>query len=248
MNEQFSLETYSPNTAHVFGLLFSRKYFILDTRYIIHFMASQISHIIYAKKLFDSVEAGRVKIGGKINKDEFILGCVFPDIRRVEENLKRKDTHLNFYPLTLDFEKLTSFEAGWKFHLFCDMRREDILNKHQFYLGKENDGFYEFAGKILEDLLVYDEYDNWEKIVGYFNHPPFLLVKILEIKPETFRLWYAMVARYLEKKPTEKSARAFLTKQPNLQKHIDEIMKKVNDLQENKKAVKLLGKIQEEIV
>ena len=64
-------------------------------------MASQIAHIIYAKKYFDSLELANfadlsaeeklLMPSGKINKDEFILGCVFPDIRRIDKNIKRRE-------------------------------------------------------------------------------------------------------------------------------------------------------------
>ena len=211
-------------------------------------MASQISHIIYAKKFFDSAQEGKIEIGRKIDKDEFLLGCVFPDIRRIDKNIQRKDTHLKFYPLDLNFSGPSSFEAGWKFHLYCDMKREDILKKYGFYTGKENDGFYEFAAKMLEDELVYKEYNNWEKIINYFNNPAFPKIENLEINPETFRLWYAMVSKYAQKNPTSKTIRTFLTKQPRLQKNIDEIMEKMETLRQDKKAVKILGNIYEEIV
>ena len=88
-------------------------------------MASQIAHIVYAKKYFE-------KYPSTINKDEFILGCVFPDMRRIDGNIKRKDTHRHYDPLDLDFSGMTAFEAGWKFHLYCDMKREEILNKYDF--------------------------------------------------------------------------------------------------------------------
>ena len=95
-------------------------------------MAAPISHIVYAKRYFE-------KNPSTINKDEFILGCLFPDIRRVSENIKRKDTHIpeeilenvtsikKRNSIDLDFTGLTSFQAGWKFHLYCDMKREEIL-------------------------------------------------------------------------------------------------------------------------
>ena len=220
-------------------------------------MASQIAHIIYAKKYFDSFELVKIKDlndaerlvapGGKINRDEFMLGCIFPDIRHIGGNIKRKDTHFKFAPLDLDFSGLDSFQAGWKFHLYCDMRREEILNRNAFYSLKHAADFCNLPAKILEDELIYENYDNWEKISHFFNNPPEIKLD-LEIETETFRLWYAIVAKYIEKKPEEKSMRIFLSKQPTLANHVEIIMKSVAKLKENKKVVEILKKVKEEII
>ena len=220
-------------------------------------MASQIAHIVYAKKYFDSLDLAKVselsseeKLAAprkELNRDEFILGCVFPDIRRIDGNIKREDTHLKFPKLDLDFSGLSSFEAGWKFHLFCDMRREEILNKHKFYNGYKTDEMCIGANKILEDEIVYSSWDNWEKIEKFFNNPPYIETNI-GITAETFNLWYAILANYCQRKPDEKSERAFLVKMPSLAKKINEIMAAMSKLREDKKAVEILGKIKEEII
>ncbi|HRZ95026.1 MAG TPA: hypothetical protein P5262_00460 [Candidatus Moranbacteria bacterium] len=221
-------------------------------------MASQISHIVYAKKYFEALETGSLvknsngeeKISyplGKLNKDEFLLGCVFPDIRRIDENVKRKDTHMKFLPLNLDFSGLTSFQAGWKFHLWCDMKREKILNDLGFYKLQNTSDLYNFPSKILEDEFSYGEYNNWEKLKNYFNNPPFLGMDI-SISRETYNLWYAMIARYIENNPNEKSMRIFLSKNSHLPASLDEIMKKIILIKQDKKAVELLKKISQKII
>ncbi|MFZ2975507.1 MAG: hypothetical protein WA055_02650 [Candidatus Moraniibacteriota bacterium] len=220
-------------------------------------MATQISHIVYAKKYFNSLELVKfddltaeeklLMPSGKINKDEFILGCVFPDIRYIDENIKRKDSHLKFETLDLNFSGLTSFEAGWKFHLYCDMRREEILNKYNFYSFKNDTKFYIQAAKRLEDELVYDFYDNWEKVRNYFNNPPFKETDI-GVDIQTFKLWYAMVAKYIENKPDHKSIRIFSIKILKNSENIDEIIKSINELRKNEKIVEILKKVKDEIV
>jgi len=204
-------------------------------------MASQVAHIIYAQKYFERHPSSA------INKDEFMLGCVFPDIRRIDENIKRKETHLCHAVLDLNFENLSSFEAGWKFHLYCDMKREDILNNHKFY---EIEGAAEMAGlaaKLLEDELVYENYNNWEKIRLYFNNAPKIDPGI-DVSPETFGMWYAMLSHYLEKKPDNKSIHIFLSKQPSLVEKADRIIDEVSKLREDKKAMEILRKVADEIV
>jgi hypothetical protein len=203
-------------------------------------MASQIAHIIYAKKYFD-------KYPSTINKDDFILGCVFPDIRRIDRNIKRKDTHRNHDPLNLDFHGLSAFEAGWKFHLYCDMKREEILNKYGFYSLPGTGDFWNISSKLLEDEVVYDTYDNWEKLVHYFNNVS-SVVTIPGVSRETFSLWYAILAKYIEKKPDSKAMRILLSKLLSLAEKADSVVQSVDALRENKKIVEILKKVAEEIV
>ena len=66
-------------------------------------MASQIAHIIYAKKYLEKHPLPNGE------KDLFILGCVFPDIRRLAENLTRKGTHMAFDHIDLNFAALEIF-------------------------------------------------------------------------------------------------------------------------------------------
>jgi hypothetical protein len=221
-------------------------------------MASQVAHIVYAKKYFEALESGALagnsngeeKISyplGKLNKDEFMLGCVFPDIRRMDKNIKRKDTHLVFYPLDLNFSGLTSFQAGWKFHLYCDMKRERVLNDAGFYDLKNTQDLYAHPAKLLEDELVYDEYNNWEKTKHYLNNPPFFETGA-KVQKETYNLWYAIVAKYIETKPNEKTMRAFFRKQSRLPASLDEIMEKIILLKQDSGALKILKAVPQRII
>jgi hypothetical protein len=220
-------------------------------------MASQIAHIVYAKKYFDKIETGKadddfldeekINQNHKINKDEFLLGVVFPDIRRIEPKIKRKDTHLSFQPLNLDFSGLTSFEAGWKFHLYCDMRRDEILNAQGFFKLEKTTELFGHPAKFLEDELLYDCYNNWEKLVNYFRNPPLVNLEIKADRP-TFVLWYAILAKYLEEKPSEKTVRIFLSKQLSLSQKTEDITAAISALRKNKKVVEGLRKVLSEIV
>jgi hypothetical protein len=205
-------------------------------------MASQVSHIIYAQEYL-----AKMPVNGIKNPDEFVLGCVFPDIRRIDETIKRKDTHLRFNPIDLDFSGLTDFEAGWKFHLYSDMRREEILNNHGFYDLPYTTEFANLPAKTLEDELIYDTCQNWEKWVVYFNNVPTIETGA-NVTRETFSLWYAIVAKYLEKRPDNKSIRIFFSKQSSLVSKASDIIKIVEKLRKDKRVIELLKKVKEEIV
>jgi len=203
-------------------------------------MSSQISHIIYAQQYFK-------KYPSLIDKDEFMMGCVFPDIRRIDDTIKRRETHLCFKNLDLNFDGLSGFEAGWKFHLYCDMRREEILNRYDFYSIRYSTDFWHHASKLLEDQIIYDKYNNWEKVALYFNNAPDIRTG-LAVPYETLALWYAIVAKYISEKPNDKSISIFLSKQLKLCGIANEIVDSVNKLEKNKKAVEILKKVNEEIV
>lgn len=204
-------------------------------------MASQISHIIYAQEYFEENELPPEE------KEEFILGCTFPDIRRIDGNIKRRDTHLRFYPLDLDFENLTPFEAGWKFHLYCDMRREEILNQYNFYSMKYTEEFCRQPAKMLEDRILYDRYDNWEKIANYFNDVP-IISNGINVSKESFELWYSILANYIDKKPDNNSIINFFSKQPDLALTAKDVVAIVDKLRKNDKVIEALKRVTDEII
>jgi hypothetical protein len=201
-------------------------------------MASQVSHVIYAHKYLER----NPRKGGEF----FILGTLFPDLRRVAEGLARKDTHMHFVNIDLDFHGLDLFKAGWKFHSWCDMRREEILHKYNFYSLRGANAIDPTA-KLVEDELVYDKYNNWEKLRYVLNNPPIVQTN-LDVSQETVERWYAIVAKYFEKKPNDKTMKVFLSKQSSLVDEIDEIIDGVRKLRQNQKAVEILKKVSDEIL
>jgi hypothetical protein len=203
-------------------------------------MASQVAHIIYARKYFE-------KYHPDFDERDFILGCVFPDIRRIDPNIKRKTTHPIFYNLNLDFEDLSSFEAGWKFHLYCDMRREEVLNNCNFYSQKYAGSFENQSAKMLEDEIVYDSFQKWSSIYDYFKNVSMVSTGI-DIPKESFEKWYSIVADYIKEKPNDNSIKFFLSKQPSVKLVSDDIVAMVDKLRKNDKVVKMLEKVKDEIV
>jgi hypothetical protein len=202
-------------------------------------MASQVAHIIYASKYLEKYPTE--------NTDEFFLGVCFPDIRRIDSKIKRSDTHMILNNLDMDLGYLSPFQAGWKFHLYCDMRREEILNSHDFYKLPGTLEMWDLPNKLLEDELVYDAYKNWEKIINLFNNP-------LEIElpnfagRETFEIWYAILAKYFERRPDSESMKIFISKQLKLAPLAKGIVEVVDKLRISDKVVKLLNKVKDEII
>lgn len=205
-------------------------------------MASQVAHIVYAKKYLDRHPMKEADI--------FILGSLFPDIRRISKEISRSQTHHNFETLDLDFNGLAPFEAGWKFHIWCDMKRNEVLNKYDFYSLKYAEYFGGYSARLLEDELLYEKYNNWEKLVHILNNPPNMKIKLGDqiVSYETLEHWYAIVAKYFEKKPSDKTIKIFLCKQLSLKKEADGIIDALGKLRNNQKAVEILKKVSEEII
>jgi hypothetical protein len=202
-------------------------------------VASQITHVVYAKKYLERHPA--------MDADLFLLGTLFPDIRRVTDKVGRRETHVIYDNLDLEFKGLSAFEAGYRFHLWCDMRREEILNKYDFYSLKYAAETGHLVAKLLEDELVYEKYANWEKLRWLLDNPPEIKTEI-SVSQETIERWYAILAKYFEKKPDERTLKAFLWKQRRLRKISGEIVDFVAKLRNNSKAVEILGKVCEEIL
>ncbi|MCX6763722.1 MAG: hypothetical protein NTZ97_03270 [Candidatus Moranbacteria bacterium] len=201
-------------------------------------MASQVAHIIYADRYFKKYHA-------KFNRDEFMLGCIFPDIRRIDVRLKRADTHLCFEPVDLNFQGMSSFNAGWKFHVYCDMRREEILAKYGFYDFPGAADFWHIPSKLFEDEVLYSQFNNWEKLVNLCNNPPRLNRLVSH---ETWELWYAINARYFEKKPNSQTMRALISKFPKLASIAKDVSRVVDKLRKDKRVAEILEKVEEKVV
>ena len=126
------------------------------------------------------------------------------------------------------------------------MRREEILNKYEFYkLPYAID--HDVPPKLLEDELVYEKYKNWEKLRLILNNPPEIKID-LNVSQETIERWYAILAKYFEKKPDDKTMKAFLWKQRKLRGQADELVDLVEKLRNNSKVVEILPKISDEIL
>ena len=162
-------------------------------------MASQISHIIYAKRFL----ATNLKLN--LNEGEFLCGCVFPDIRRISEEIRRMKTHFVFEE-NCNMNGLNSFEAGWKFHIYCDKKRELLLKSLGFYNIKGTHSNEDASNKLLEDMLLYNQIhkDEWRKIQKMLfdkadsNDFP-------ASTKEAVNRWYLSIAEYIDKKPEKES-------------------------------------------
>lgn len=197
-------------------------------------MATPISHVIYADRFLK-------KHPQKFKWDDFMLGIIFPDIRRVS-NVSREETHNRFKNLDLNFDGLSGFESGWKFHVWCDLRRNEFLRDKKFYEIKGIASAYYLSYYFLEDCLIWDKYNNWENVSYLYKNPPHYATSE-KIYLSDWNFWYEIVAKYILSKPNEQSIREFIRHQPTVAAKIDRIAREFEFFKKNAKVVEILESV-----
>ncbi|MCA9508861.1 MAG: hypothetical protein KC505_10615 [Myxococcales bacterium] len=116
-------------------------------------MAAPIGHIISALALLNS--APEIS-----NRNEFIAGTSFPDIRYVSD-ISRKATHYSEdHSLAYVLRTESSFEAGRRFHVFIDHEREKFMRAHDAYRFIKNTSLKTQLLKMVEDEILYPQFKN----------------------------------------------------------------------------------------
>lgn len=194
-------------------------------------MASQIAHMVYANEYLQKYPRPK-------EKEAFIAGAFFPDIRRVS-NLTRAQTHQHFTDLDLKFEFMDSFEAGWKFHVWCDLRRNELLRDAGFLQMKEVEGAHYQAYYFLEDELLWSKYQNWETVQNILRDFPFKPL-FPQLPKHDWEFWYQLVAEYIGQPPSPESISRFCKQIPSLSLKTQAIIDGMAKLRNNRKVAEIL--------
>lgn len=202
-------------------------------------MASIVSHIVYA----DEYLKRHPKLA---QTQEFMLGVCFPDIRRVS-NVPRAKTHNKFKELDLDFEGLSAFEAGWKFHVWCDLRREELLVEKKFFDNDLIRDCYYFSPYLAEDRLVWGEYNNWETLKNYFMGVGYRDV-FEELTEGDWMFWYHLLAEYVAELPERRTMRNLIRNIPSFVSRTELVLDEIDQVLENKNLSAELFAIHENIL
>lgn len=163
-------------------------------------MASQISHIVIADKLFD-------KYFAKLDRRAFYVGTVFPDIRYLGE-VERTVTHGGKVLFTDALTETNAFEAGMILHRSFDLARERFLISQGIYNYYPKDWITMSALKMYEDELFYGEVKRWEEIRSFFN-------SVLDdekkwgVSEQSLLKWHTGLSDYFTHQPTDESRKHF---------------------------------------
>lgn len=202
-------------------------------------MASIVSHVVYADEY--------LRIHPKFTKtQEFLLGASFPDIRRIC-NVTRVQTHNCFDDLDLDFTGMNAFEAGWKFHVWCDLRRNELLLQKGFFEIEGVHDCYYFSSYLVEDKLIWGKYKNWETLQNYFRSADFVDI-FEELTGGDWMFWYQSIADFVVSEPDRTSMRKLIRSVPSFVGRTDLILNEVERLMKNKKVTEVLSGIHRELL
>lgn len=162
-------------------------------------MATQITHIVHAEKL-------RERFFPQVNRDEFLIGTVFPDIRYLG-GISREQTHAFSGDWEGVLAQTSSFEAGRQLHCLIDLARETYLTEEGLYeiLPEMPDRYS--VPKFVEDVLLYDDVQDWPSIVAGFKKA--LSEEIDFGAPlEHIQRWHANLQQYFSSPPSNVSRMA----------------------------------------
>lgn len=159
-------------------------------------MAAPITHIVLAINFLSLVP-------DKFDKKEFVLGTSFPDIRYLNV-ITRDKTHFKDPTLEKILKEKDSFKAGMMFHNYVDVVREDFMIKVGVYDLMPKSRFSSHALKFNEDVILYDQIDNWKDVAEFFND---VLPQQRKFKIKDYYLacWNKSIARYIQDAPTGNS-------------------------------------------
>ncbi len=198
-------------------------------------MASQITHIPYARKIKNLFLSDQL-----IEDNKYYLGTLFPDIRYLG-NLKREETH----DLEPTIDKLVqmrgSFNKGSYVHSLVDVEREKTLKKLGIYNYVEENGINVSVIKFVEDEFSYGLIHDWSKYVKYLDE--IVTDETTLVSVDIVKKWHILLKKYFSEPPTIQTIVAFSQNLHNFD--ADTIERAKNAYQKIKSNRKALSIIQE---
>lgn len=192
-------------------------------------MASQITHIVYGKKIFDRNQLS--------NWDDFVIGTVFPDIRYLAQ-IDRDLTHI--YDTSEDkIPKDNSFKAGHYVHCLVDEKREEFLDSQDVYELLNATRLTGVALKFVEDEVVYDLFNQWQELQVTFDkvHDDQL---ILGIKHEDAKKWHGLIKQYISHIPNDDTYKHLAKLMGFPDQIIEALMKEISQIRQNDKVMEII--------
>lgn len=200
-------------------------------------MASQITHVVYGKKIFDRLDEG-------LNWSEFVIGTTFPDIRYLAK-IDRNKLHY-FNTSEGKIPKDNSFKAGLYTHSLVDEKREDFIEAEGVYEFVSRDWTGASACKLIEDEVLYDKYKQWKQLLKTFDNPSKEEFKLVSDRKAVER-WHKFLLDYFKEKPTEEAwykAIVLITSDESMAK---KVIEETSRIKRNGRAMDIIKKTYENI-
>ncbi|MEX0748966.1 MAG: hypothetical protein WD467_02285 [Candidatus Saccharimonadales bacterium] len=187
-------------------------------------MAGITTHIVLSQKALSSFLPDK-------NKEEFIVGTSFPDIRYLNV-VSREQTHLQKVNLESIEHEPDSFTAGFRYHSLIDEARESFILKNNIYTILPESPFITQALKIYEDKVLLDKLSNRAGIIRYFDN---ILPAEEEFAIPVVKLtkWHKLIQEWLSSPAEEPDVRlvlAALSFDKEQTKEITELIHKIEDI------------------
>jgi hypothetical protein len=201
-------------------------------------MANQITHIVFAQRAYE-------KHFAHLNKKDFFVGTVFPDIR-IAAGIKRSVTHLACPSLQTVIDETNSFKAGLLFHNLVDNTREAFVADQGLYNKYPESQQVIRPFKTLEDEQFYDRLNIWPEVIKYFED---ILPEELEFTAteEQVRDWHATLQRYFSQKPSEEWDANFLRRIGFEEEAINQFLEMLRQLRGDPFAIQLTEHMWEQL-
>lgn len=203
-------------------------------------MASQITHIPYGKKVLDKFLKDR-----EVDKEKFFVGTVFPDIRYLG-SIRREETHKNKPQVEKLRDIKDDFKLGMYAHSMVDYERGRVIEMMGIYEQVDGTQIQRFALKFLEDRVVYDLIDDWDKYRRYLKEP--LEEQVEMVGEEIARRWNKILREYFRQKPNWKTVSKFAKQLKGFNLQLIEMIKKEKErLESNNKVMRIIERTYEEL-
>jgi len=156
-------------------------------------MASEITHIVYGKKIFDR--------NNLVDWPKFVVGTIFPDIRYIAQ--VDRDLLHTYGTSEESIPTLNAFESGKYVHSLIDEKREAYIKSRGIYDLIPLNNISAGALKLVEDSVTYSLYSDWESVI-------ISLDDIYEeelangITKEIVHKWHQFFQGYMKQPPEEK--------------------------------------------
>lgn len=164
-------------------------------------MASLITHVVLAEKVFDGYFKGR-------ERKDFMIGTCFPDIRFLGI-IDRDQTHYTDVVMD-DLSKDSDFIAGMMFHSIVDRAWTRYTNESEIISLCPCSKYISYSIKSYEDWLLYDRNERWVEDRKFFDD---VLDEEDEFVGSKYRKevteWHKIIQDYFENSPDEESIRNF---------------------------------------
>ncbi len=200
-------------------------------------MATQVTHAALVDRVFDQYFY-------KYNKQEFVIGSLFPDIRYMA-GVNRQITHFEDIGFQEILDEKSSFLAGILYHSFVDKTRQQWLTGNGLYELIPYDYHWTQAVKFYEDSLYFGDIKNWEVIAAYLDK---ILPEELNFKIDRSVIleWHKMLVDYFNLDP-HKNEKIVRYKAIGMPEDIaTDISFHVEVLEKNEAVVKICKQIHDE--